>query len=156
MAITSVKNQREQEKFLESLSGKVTLRAALTDPIDPSESITKPLPVEFNLNENVFNTYSEALAVSAGSEVTILTYVVPVGMTLFISRVSVSGDNIAEYTITVDGSTVDKLRTYFGNFNDNAEFGGLKLEEGSEVKVNVNNFRSCAGNFNARVNGVQK
>ena len=146
-------NNTRDVKSLNKLSDN-SFRVILTDPLDPSERQTTPIPVEFNLNENVFNSYSEALAVAAGAQVDILTYVVPSGFSLFLALVSVSGDNIAEYTVIVDGSPIDKVRTWWGKFNANLEFSGLKLETGTEIKIRVNNYRDSSADFNAKINGV--
>jgi hypothetical protein len=133
-----------------------SFRVILTDPLDPNERQTTPIPVEFNLNQDVFDTYSEALAVAAGDEVTILTYVVPAMMKLFVARIIVSGDNRAEYKIKVDGNTIETVRTWFTAFNNTSEFGGLLLEAGATIEIVVNNYRPTSANFNARLNGVLK
>lgn len=154
MALPCTVQELERNKFLETLLGKVAVRVVLTDPLNPGEGLQNRLPVEIFPNEAVFNTYSEANAVSASSEADILTYTVPVGQALYLGRVEVGGDNYARYSVLVDNSPIDKIRTWWGNFDGKSDFDGLKLLAGTEIKIKVDNFRNSSADFNARILGV--
>ena len=140
----------------------VFLRRALHTKVGnkPSEAI----PVYVTAGGSAFefkNTYAEVNAVTSGSNTDIATYTVPVGKDFYLQSVAMSGTNIAQYTVTVDGNTVARLHTYFGgtlttqlNFAHGAD-RGWKLTTGQVVKVRVIHLRPSLGDFNATIQGVE-
>lgn len=108
------------------------------------------------------NLYAEANAVAAGVDTVIQSYVVPVGDTAVLERITVSGDYVASFWVTVDGQTVDKLRTYYGapGFNAVFEFSsnngkGFGLTQTQTVEVHVIHQRPNVADFNCRIQLVE-
>lgn len=105
--------------------------------------------------------YSEITSVPSGSELTILSFVSPVGVATYLQRVSPSGSNIAEYKVKIDGNVVGKKRTYFGG-SLNTEFifdgksnNGYPVPEGSVITVTVIHNRPSLGEFNSTLQVIQ-
>ena len=105
------------------------------------------------------DSYNEITGVASGSETTILTYTVPLLGTLYLEQVSVSGTNIAEYRVKVNGTVIDKAYTWFNgnmshefNFESNSGLG-RKLLASDVLIVTVLHGRPSTGNFNARIQG---
>jgi len=117
------------------------------------------LDVNFVLtSDNVIkSTYSEILNVANSVNQVLVTYTVPVSKTARLQISSFSGQNIAEYTITLNGTPIDKKRTYFGgSLNGCFDFrnfpgGGLSLLSEDEIVVEVTHNRPMTGNFNGRI-----
>lgn len=121
-----------------------------------------------SINVNVVNSvptstpglntyYSEISSVASGASTPIITVVAPVGgYRLF--KIDVSGENIALYTVSVNGTTISTLRTFFGALNtsfiyDNQTYG-IKLNSGDTLVVTVLHTRPFVGNFEATVMGI--
>ncbi len=109
-------------------------------------------------NNPIKNTYAEALAVAAGVETTIVSYVVPLIITKgILQRVSVSGNNVGRYRVFVNGSVVDTRRTYYGgSFNEYFEYStsasdGMPLNPGDTVVIKILHDRIYVGDFQARI-----
>ena len=102
------------------------------------------------------NVYNEALAVSSGMATTVALYTVPIGQSLVLQHVEVSGDIMATYSVLVDGSLIAKRRTYFTHYNDDfyTSKNGLSVSSNQQVVVSVTHNRTLAGNFNASIYGV--
>jgi hypothetical protein len=64
------------------------------------------------VSKNIFN---EQLLVASGSTVNLVNYTVPVGKTVILERISVSGANIAKYEVYINAQKIDASRTYFGS-----------------------------------------
>lgn len=113
-------------------------------------------------NSQIINTYTEISSLaSSGTFTTIASYTAPVGSTTFLQKVAVSGENIAEYVVRVDGVVLDKKRTYHGDgLNDEFHFDGPPSENGQEVPVGqiilvqVRHQRPMSADFNARIQAV--
>jgi len=107
------------------------------------------------------DTYSEALAVASNIVTTITTYIVPVGKTAFLERISFSGGNIALYRTLVNGVNVDTRQTYFGgelcnSFEFNGSSDGLGLVAGDQVQITVVHQRPTVADFYARIQVTEK
>ena len=99
------------------------------------------------------------------TSVTILTYVCPGTFTGALQRISVSGENLAKYTIQINGSTIETQRTYWGNLNTEFNFmtdastGGYPLNVGDTVAVIVLNNspgpNPASADFEARIQVIQ-
>lgn len=103
------------------------------------------------------NQFNESLAVASGASTTLVQYTVPTSSSFMLERISVSGENIALFTITVNSVTVDTQRTYFGGAL-NCEFNfissgnqGYPLNIGDIVLVTVLHNRPDPGNFEGRI-----
>lgn len=126
------------------------------------------------LNVNVVSTtpsipsatlslFSEASAVPAGSSVTVLTYTVPAGLTLYLNKVLVSSDTISVLDLQFNATTNARKRLSYTLFNEtfdyslNGEIGGYVLVAGTIITViGTNSSPSSVANFNATLQGVQQ
>jgi hypothetical protein len=112
-------------------------------------------PVAGNLVRNI---YSEANAVVGGVTTTLVQYVVPGSVTSSILyRVSVSGENIAKYTVFWNSTQIDTRRTYYGSsLSEYFEFttgtnNGFTLSPGDTIVVKVIHERPYVGDFEGRI-----
>lgn len=134
-----------------------------TDELDinPDGSINVNIVTMGGGAQEIITTYSEALSVVAAILTTIITYTVPVGKTAKLQRVAVNGENIADYTVIVNGTLTDRKRTYFsGPLNETFEFtgypdGGVSLIAADTVIVKVIHNRPMSADFGARVQVLQ-
>jgi len=141
-------------------SDQSTVKVNLTDPGGVSVgTLGNPIFVDIAANtpRTSINQYNEVFAVVSGILTTIVTYTVPVGKTNALERVSVSGENIALYTVLINGTIIDSQRTYFGG-ELNAQFEymstgnfGTVLNAGDIVSVKVLHNRPSAANFEGRI-----
>jgi hypothetical protein len=113
---------------------------------------TAAIPVTFTQGVP-FVEYSDISSLASGTLTTILSYTVPVGKTLAMEKVEVSGCNVADYVVEVDGAIKGKRRTYFGNFNADFDYKGLQVAAGLVVRVRVIHSRPTTGNFDASLIG---
>lgn len=127
--------------------------------INPDGSIN--VKVESS-SESIENIYNEISLIASGSTTTIVSYTVLAGFTTFLQKADVSGSNIAQYDLLVNGVRVDRKRTWFNGGGLNVTFafsddpvGGLQLNVGDVVTVTVYNFRPFLGDFNARIQVVK-
>ena len=101
------------------------------------------------------NLYSEITAVPSGPTVTVQTYTVPADKTGYLMKVTVSGTNIAEFAVLINGVIQDKRRTWFCDFNEDFDFleqnGGIQINAGDIVTVTVNHWRPALGDFNSKI-----
>jgi len=106
--------------------------------------------------------FNEALAVASGATQNIISFTVPPTKEFFLQRIEFGGQNVAEYEALLDGSIINRKRTWFnGNLSDQFEFAtdskdGLKLIAGQVLEVRVSNFRPDPANFEARIHGILK
>lgn len=94
--------------------------------------------------------YNEVTSVGSSTLTTVLTYIAISNKLL--NLVKVSGTNIAEYRVLINGSVVCKERTYFGN-SLNLEIPMLytKIAIGDTLEIKVIHFRSSLGDFNSTI-----
>lgn len=114
---------------------------------------TTAIPVTFTEGDAVAE-YAEISSLASGALTTILTYTIPVAKTLKLERVEVSGCNVADYIVEIDGVVKGKRRTYFGGFNADFNLGGLPVATGLVVRVRVIHTRPSAGDFDATLIGA--
>lgn len=103
------------------------------------------------------NVFSEVSSVSISSTTDILTYTVPVGKTLILTRVEFGGTNIATYEILFNDVVNGRKRTYFGGaltdcmgFEENST-PGLRFNAADTIKIRVINYRPSVADFEARL-----
>lgn len=98
--------------------------------------------------------HNEISAVPSGAETTVITVTVPMGG-YRISKVEVSGDNVAHYRVKVDGITILNKRSYWTRFNLTFDFegftNGLKLNPSQVLTITALHSRPDPGNFEATV-----
>lgn len=118
-----------------------------------------------NINPNPaltsINKYGEANSVTTSTETSLITHTGAVGKTTFLQRVSVSGTNIAEYKVKLNGTTIDRKYSRHGgpldldfNYNGNNNNGYL-ISIGDIVSVTVIHVRPTTGDFNARIQAIE-
>ena len=124
--------------------------------INPDGSINVIIePTPASGAENITVVYNETAIVASGVSTNIINYSVPVGPTLAIDRVLVSGENIARYDILVNGIYIATQRTCFGSdLSRTIEFigsdgSGYQLNAGDVVTVVVLHTRPYTAIFEA-------
>lgn len=140
---------REYNRFVETPSGDTAVRVSVADVV-----------AVVDYSNDLLNEFDEVLAVNTNTLTTIVSYSVPVGKNLFLSRVESSGTNVATFSVLVGASTIAKKSSYFGGqLNVDFEFYainafGLKVTSGQIVYVKVTHERPSQGDFSARISGV--
>lgn len=117
-----------------------------------------------SLNVNVVTSSSKVLyslfnsisSVSNGVLTTILSYTVPIGKTDFLSLIEVSGTNMAQFDVYINGVLNARKRTSLTEFNEEFDFSvtneiGLSLSAGTIVLITVLQNRPDLGNYEARL-----
>lgn len=153
MAGTStLRDSNENNKFVDDSNGHV----AVNTVTEVTNDASNPVPVEIvdGTIGTDFDLYNEVLAVAGASTAKIITYVVPVATTLKLKTVQVSGSNIAEYTVKIDGVVKAKKRSYFTDYDRKFELTGINVEAGETITVEVDNYRSSSADFNATLIGT--
>jgi hypothetical protein len=103
--------------------------------------------------------YSEVNGVALGATVTVLTYTVPTGKTLELTRVEFSGDCIAEFDLELNTVVNDRKRLHWTSFNNSFNYlnsqNGYSLVAGTVIAILATNKspRNVAS-FNATLQGV--
>lgn len=126
--------------------------------INPDGSLN--VVVQTSGSDTVISTYNEANSVSSGANTTIVTFTAGIGVNSFLSKIDYSGDNIAKFTVEINGSVIDKQRTYFGSslngtFNFAESSKGLRILPGDVVTLKVIHSRLSSGDFNGRIQVVE-
>lgn len=125
--------------------------------VNPDGSINVIVKQAPSPGSTVINTYNELPNVASGATVEIVSYTVPVGKQAVFQRASFSGENIAKYSLIINGTTQDTARTmYGGNFTGEFNFetgdeSGLIVSAGQTISVQVYNFRPSAATFEGRI-----
>lgn len=127
-------------------SGTVSANARIS-AID-GETLNPKATVEAGTTTNIYN---EVLSIASGVLTTIASFTAT--QTTKLRQVDVSGENIATFTVLVNGNVVSKKRTYFGGQLDNTfSFdNGIVFATGQQVLVQVIHNRPTTANFNANI-----
>lgn len=106
----------------------------------------------------VKNVYNEANSVVSGATTLLVQYAVPLSATnSVLERISVSGENIAKYTVFWNATQIDTRRTFYGSsLSEYFEFTtgsseGFVLAPGDTLKVYVLHNRPYVGDFEGRI-----
>ena len=106
----------------------------------------------------VKNIYSEANSVASGATTILVQYTVPLSITdAVLERISVSGENIAKFTVFVNGTQIDTRRTFYGSsLSEYFEFTtgsseGFILHPADLLVVKVLHTRPYVGDFEGRI-----
>lgn len=100
--------------------------------------------------------YDEANSVAGSATATILDYTVSVGKVLTLVLSDVSGDNRGKYRVELNGNVIAKRRTYYTGYDNIFKFANIKLVEGDNIKIIVENQSTLTGDFNANLQGSVK
>ena len=110
----------------------------------------------------VVNTYSEANSVPSSVITTLITYTVPLSKTsAILQRISVSGENIAKFTVFWNATQIDTRRTFYGSsLSEYFEFitgssEGFVLQPGDQIVVKVLHTRPYVGDFEGRIQSLE-
>jgi len=99
--------------------------------------------------------YNEVTAVAIAASANVLTYTVPPGQTLALSRVLVSSDSVATVQITFDSAINAKERLTFTSFNTTFTYDAYPLAAGTVITLTaINNSAQGPASFNATLQGV--
>lgn len=98
------------------------------------------------------SVYNEQL-VNTGATTVINTFTVPVNKNFSLAHVKVSGPNIADYFIKLNGAKIATVRTNFEEFDDLVPFENLVLSAADVLTVECYNFRPTNETFNATIVG---
>lgn len=107
------------------------------------------------------NQFTAVSSVAYGASTTIGTYTVPATKTATLERVEVSGTNIAQYSVKVNGVEQARKITYFGGgLNESFNFtapnqDGYPLNTGDVVTIVVLHLRPYVGDFQSRIQAAQ-
>lgn len=108
----------------------------------------------------VLSLFAETLGVGSLTTATLLSYTVPALKVLYLTRIDVSGNNIAKYDVLLDAVVAARKRTWMGSpLNESFDFNeslarGVKLLAGQTLEVKVLHERPYVGDFEARLQGV--
>jgi len=107
------------------------------------------------------STFGQVSALASGSETVVASYTVPIGKTFFLQHCEVSGENIAKYSVFVDGIRQSVKRTYWGgSFNEEFLFKddlgrGVEVAATKVVEIKTIHFSPVVGDFDGRILGVE-
>jgi hypothetical protein len=120
-----------------------------------------------SINVNVINSitgtavsqYFEVDGVALGGSVTVFTYTVPLGMTLYLDRIDFSSDSVSEFDFSIGGSLNKKRRLTWTHFNDTFEYtlggSGYPIATGTVLLLTATNFSvNNLATFNATLQGT--
>ena len=125
--------------------------------VNPDGSINVNITPSVGGTNVVRNKFNSINAVMANMATTLVTYTVPTGKTSIVQRAAVSGENIAKYTLLINGNPQATLRTYFGGeLNGYFEFttgqdNGLVVTAGDVISIEVIHGRPQLANFEGRI-----
>jgi len=107
-------------------------------------------------NTKVINAYNEVTGVASSITTQVVTYTVPLSKTAVFQKASVSGENIAKFTLLFNSVVVDTRRTFFGSMNEIFDFlswdnNGTQLVAGDNVQIQVLHTRPTVATFEARL-----
>lgn len=121
---------------------------------NPINSTSGSLDVTIVNPGSSISFYNEITAVAMASTATILTYTVPAGLTLDLTRVLVSSDSVSVVEIEFNGIANSKQRLTFTDFNTDFNYA-YKLTSGTVITV-IGNNQSAQGvaSFNATLQGI--
>lgn len=140
--------ERESRKFRDA-SGSNS-KVAVTIEQDPSSPI--PVYVTDSVSELNLIEFDEITSVPNSTLSDVQIYTVPMGKKLKLKTISLSGDNIAEFSIMVDNVLKEKIRTWWTDFNKELKFDST-FEENTEIKIRVIHSSLSLGSFNSTIKG---
>lgn len=132
---------------------------------DPSTGATLHINPDGSINVNVemgppvvsttISIYNEVTGIAIGASQLVLTYTVPGGQTLTLSRVQFSSDSNSTVEIDFNGVTNGKRRLYYTYFNTDFVYENLILAAGTVINVMATNQSTqSVANFSATLQGA--
>lgn len=149
--------KREHERFRDAgLDNEGRRLTKVAVQVENSDS--EPIPVTWlDLPGDPVRLFDEVTTVAKNNLTTIISYTVPVASELTLAMIEVGGDNIAEYSVIIDGNKEDVKRSYFGGELDKTfYFQNTKIQAGKVIEVKVEHYRPDVGAFEAKIIGAVK
>lgn len=141
-------------------------RSYLVDDFGKSINDSNPLPVAVvgapPTNQKLKIIFNEDPNVIQGVTADLVTYMCPSDRSAILFAVSVSGENIAKFSLLINSVIYMVKRTYFGSgFNAEFRFGisgteGLILNPGDTVEIQVLHNRPATGTFEGTIQVIEK
>ena len=137
-----------KDRFYDAFRGisKPTTKIAVIVENDDSD------PVLINEIQNL-NEFNEINSVAISATVDVISYTVPVGKTLNLSVIEVSGCSLGEFNIFISTINKARKRTTHGNYNLIFPFNGLALSCGTLIKIQVTNSSKSIAKYESRILG---
>lgn len=101
------------------------------------------------------NYFGKALSVATGSLTTIISKSIT-DTSFYLSTIEVGGENIATYSVLINGTQVGIKRTYYTYFEDSFFFGEYELSLNDLIEVKVVHNSPMMGDFESRIIGISK
>lgn len=148
-----------------SSSGTVSIQGTDGGPITATDGAVNVNVVSTapSLPTETLSIYAEVDGVALGASSIVLSYTVPVDMNLYLNKVLVSSDSIAQFDLEFDGVTNARKRISYTGFNEtfdyslNGEIGGYKVVSGTVITiVGTNQSPNGPASFNVTLQGVQQ
>jgi hypothetical protein len=138
-----------------STGGNVNIQDTDGNPIYSSNGALDVNVVSTGAGGSAISAYNEITNVAMGSSATVLTYTVPTGKTLSISRVLMSSDSIGIIEVDIAGSANAKGRFSYTAYNIDFEYDGYQIASGTVITVvATNSSLQGVASFNATLQGT--
>lgn len=117
------------------------------------------LNVNIGTGGTPISVYNEATGIAMGASQAVITYTVPAGQTLALTRVDVSSDSVATIEVEFDSVVNAKRRIYYTDFNTTFDWSnsqnGYNLVAGTIITIMaVNNSNNGVASVNATLQGI--
>lgn len=121
--------------------------------INPDGSIN----VNFTVTNTPITVFNSQASLASGSEISLVSYTVPIGKKARLQLAEFSGDNIAAYTMYKNGVSFAKRRTHHGS-GLSGEFlfaqgigDGMEFQAGDVIQMKVRHERPSTADFEGRL-----
>jgi len=95
--------------------------------------------------------YNSVSAILPEVDTLINSFTVPVGKFRQLNSVLVSGDNIAHFSIKLNGVIIAKARTWWVSFNEQIELHDTKIVAGDILSIHAENKGKVASDFESTI-----
>lgn len=149
MALGDFTTTREFAKFKLNSLGETAVNV-----IAESSAPVVVLPIGFSR----LYSFGQISSIAASMPTIIVSYTVPPGYAVYLTKVLLSGTNKAIFTVQVDGSPIADLITYYTDLNGSLGFGdyGIELTAGQILTVVAEHERPSMGDFSASLIGIKR
>ncbi len=107
--------------------------------------------VSFGPKGEIKKVYNELAAAPVGASTLVTSYTVPIGSEASLKNVLVSGDNIGQFIVEINGSKIATLRTWWADFNASLLLDNLKLVANDKIEVFVINRGAMVAPFESTI-----
>jgi hypothetical protein len=124
--------------------------------VNPDGSINAEVTIVPSEPLTIYSVFNAITSVPNGVLTPILTYTVPTGATDYVEEIEVSGTNMAQFEVYINGVLSARQRTGLLDFNATFNFTGsvqtgLPLTSGTVIQVQVIQNRPDLGDYEARM-----